>query len=83
MIVVGIASGLPACRDETTINFLRLYEFVAHQLAVRTPDSVAAAMQVLGTLRKGFEKVRTQALSLEAEGKIPPLDRDRLLSLTA
>jgi flagellin-specific chaperone FliS len=83
LIVVGIASGLPAYKDEAAVNFLRLYEFVAHQMVLGTLESVDAAARVLGTLLKGFEKVREQAVSLELQGKIPPLDKGHLLSLTA
>jgi flagellar protein FliS len=83
LIVVGMASGLPAFKDETAVNFLRLYEFVAYQLAQCTSESVAAAANVLRTLLKGFEAVREQAASMEMQGKIPSLDRDRLLSVTA
>jgi flagellar secretion chaperone FliS len=83
MIVVGLASGLPAYQDESATNFLRLYEFVAYQLAQRTLQGVAAAANVLHTLLKGFEGARDQAVVLELQGKIPPLDRDHLISLTA
>jgi flagellar protein FliS len=83
LIVVAIASGLPAHKDEAATNFLRLYEFVAHQMALGTLDSVDAAARVLSTLLKGFENVREQALSLESQGAIPPLDRDHMVSVTA
>ena len=83
LIVVGLASGLPGHKDEAAHNFLRLYEFVAYQMVQGTLESVDAADKVLHTLLKGFETVREQAVSLELQGKIPPLDRDHLLSLTA
>jgi flagellar protein FliS len=83
LIVVGIASGLPASEDEAAVNFLRLYEFVAYQMVLGTVASVDAATKVLATLLKGFESVREQAISLELQGKIPALDHDRLISVTA
>ena len=83
LIVVGMASGLPAYKDEAALNFLRLYEFVAYQMTLGTVESVDAASQVLRTLLTGFEKVREQAAALELLGEIPPLDRDHLLSLIA
>jgi flagellin-specific chaperone FliS len=83
LIVVSIASGLPADKDAVAINFLRLYEFVAHQMVVGTLESVEAATRVLKTLLKGFETVHEQAVSLESQGKIPRLGRDHMVSLTA
>src|SRR5437016_3134240 len=47
MIVMGLASGIPANPDEPGRNFLRLYEFVSHQLTQSTVDSIAAAATVL------------------------------------
>ncbi len=83
LIVVGMASGLPAYKDETALNFMRLYEFVAHQMTLGTLASVDAAAGVLRTLLAGFEKVRDQAAALEAQGMIPALGRDHLVSLKA
>jgi flagellin-specific chaperone FliS len=83
LIIVGMASGLPAYKDEIALNFLRLYEFVAHQMTLGTLASVDAAAGVLRTLLTGFEKVREQAATLESQGKIPPLGQDHLVSFTA
>ena len=83
LIVVGMASGLPAYKDETALNFMRLYEFVAHQMTLGTLASVDAATGVLRTLLTGFEKVRDQAAALEAQGKIPALGKDHLVSFNA
>jgi flagellin-specific chaperone FliS len=83
LIVVGLAAGLPAYKDEAAVNFLRLYEFVAHQMTLGTSESIDAAANVLRALLKGFETVREQALALEQQGKIPALERDQLVSLTA
>jgi flagellin-specific chaperone FliS len=81
LIVTGLASELPAYRDETAINFLRLYEFVAHQMRLGTIASVDASVKVLTPLLKGFEAVREQAVALEMQGKIPPLDQSRFVSI--
>jgi flagellin-specific chaperone FliS len=82
LIVLGMAAGLPGHKDEAAHNFLRLYEFIAYQMVQGTLESVDAAEKVLRTLLKGFETVREEAVSLELQCKIPPLDRDRLVSLT-
>jgi flagellar secretion chaperone FliS len=83
LVVLGMAAGLPGHKDEAALNFLRLYEFVAYQMVQGTLEGVDAADKVLRTLLKGFETVREQAVSLELQCKIPPLDRDHLVSLTA
>ena len=81
LIVASLASELPAYKDEVAINFLRLYEFVAHQMLLGTVESVDAATKVLRPLQAGFEAVREQATALELQGAIPPLHQARLLSL--
>jgi flagellin-specific chaperone FliS len=81
LLISSMASELPAYKDELAINFLRLYEFVAHQMSVGTIDSVDAAVRVITPLMKGFEAVREQAAALERQGAIPPLDQSRLVSL--
>ncbi len=83
LLVSGMASELPAYKDQLSINFLRLYEFVAHQMSVGTIDSVDAAVRVLTPLMQAFESVREQAAALERQGKIPPLEQSRLVSLNA
>jgi flagellar secretion chaperone FliS len=82
-MVASMAAELPAYKDESAVNFLRLYEFVAHQMMLGTVESIDAAVKVLTPLREGFEAVRDQAVSLEMQGAIPPLDQARLVSVTA
>jgi flagellin-specific chaperone FliS len=82
IIVTGLAAGLDG-RDETSLNFVRLYEFVSHQLMTATEENVRSARRVLTTLREGFEAVQTQALQLERQGVIPPLGSDRAIQVTA
>jgi flagellin-specific chaperone FliS len=81
LIVASLSAELPAHRDATAVNFLRLYEFVAHQMTLETLAGVEAAEKVLRPLLEGFETVREQALALEAQGVIPPLDRAREVSM--
>ena len=83
MAVMALSSNLPAFKDETAINFLRLYEFVSYQMVQGKIENVDAADKVLRTLLKGFETVRPEAVALELQGKIPPLSRDRMVSVTA
>ena len=83
LIVTGLAAELPAYRDEGALNFLRLYEFVAHQMKLSTIESIDAAVRVLTPLLEGFEAVRDQAVALEMQGVLPPLDEARLVSVFA
>lgn len=82
LIVTSLSVELPAHEDEAAKNFLRLYEFVAHQMTLGTVPSVDAAVNVLQPLLEGFEAVRVQAVALEAQGVIPPLDRAQQVSVT-
>jgi flagellar secretion chaperone FliS len=83
LMVSAMATELPAYRDDASMNFLRLYEFVAHQMNLATVESVDAAVRVMTPLLKGFEAVREEALDLERRGAIPPLDKARLVSVKA
>jgi flagellin-specific chaperone FliS len=83
LIVSALASELPAYKDENSVNFLRLYEFVAHQMTVGTIESIDAAVKVLTPLQEGFETVRAEAVAMEMQGRIPPLQEPRFVSLTA
>jgi flagellar biosynthetic protein FliS len=82
-IVMALAAELPAYKDELARNFLRLYEFVSHQMTQGKIENVDAAAKVLRILLTGFEAVREEAANLELQGKIPPLENHGLLSLTA
>ena len=47
------------------------------------PRRPGAARRALETLREGFEAVRPEALRLEREGAIPPLERTHCVEATA
>jgi flagellin-specific chaperone FliS len=81
--ISGLVCAVEGHADELSLNFLRLYQFVAHQLTVATPESVQAAKQILQTLRAGFEAARPEALRLERAGLLPPLDGSHSLQVTA
>jgi flagellin-specific chaperone FliS len=82
MIVAAFTSELSA-DDPLSVNLLRLYEFVAHSASELTIESMQAAAKVLGTLREGFQAIRDEALRLEREGHLPPLDQTRMVLATA
>jgi hypothetical protein len=83
LIVSSLASGITANTDDTGLSFLRLYEFVLHKLDAGTSDDIAAARKVLTPLLEGFEAIRDQAATLEMQGQIPSLDRQREVQITA
>ena len=79
-LVTALASGLdPKAGEpkagELATNFLRLYEFVSHCLADGSPARIGDALEVLRSLREGFETIRPQAADLERSGQIPPLSK--------
>ena len=73
--VAGLVCAIQGNADELSVNFLRLYDFVTRQLRQATLSGLAAAKRVLQTLREGFEASRPEAVRLEREGIIPPLER--------
>ena len=75
IIVSGLALGVDAASGELGSHFIRLYEFVLHCLASSEPRFVDA-LEVMQILREGFHGARAQALTLERNGVIPPLDRN-------
>ena len=77
--VMGLASGLPAHKDELAVTFLRLYEYASSQRVQATPQSIDAAADVLRKLYDSFLKVRDQAVSMELQYKIRPLSHDHLV----
>lgn len=70
-------------KDELSLNLLRLFEFVNHNLTQLQPESLAAAMRILRILRAGFDAIREQALQMERDGTLPPLDRQHALQTLA
>jgi flagellin-specific chaperone FliS len=79
-VVIGaIAGGVVSGADQVAGNFLRLYEYVVHCLHDGGDGRIQDALAVLRILRQGFQQARTQALELERQGQIPPLDQTHLV----
>jgi flagellin-specific chaperone FliS len=83
LAVSGLVCGVQGHADAVSQNFLRLYDFVTRNLRAKDVKSLAAATQVLMTLREGFSSVREEAQRLERDGVIPPMDRTSTAQLTA
>jgi flagellin-specific chaperone FliS len=81
-IVSGMSAGVVS-KDPLSINFLRLYEFVAHRVSRPSVQNCRDAAKVLRTLREAFETVRSEATLLERSGEIPPLDSVQGVKVTA
>jgi flagellin-specific chaperone FliS len=85
LIVTELASGVRVeVNPEANTNMLRLYEYVAHELAKATPAAIENARKILRTLREGFEAVRAEANEMERSGRLPPAgDQAQMLLVTA
>ncbi len=83
LIVSSLSAGWAGNSDPSAVNFLRLYEFVAHQLTLGALENIHAARRILAMLLEGFEAIRDQAVGLENRGEIPSLTADPLVCLTA
>ena len=84
LIVTELASGVRVeVNPEANTNMLRLYEYVAHELAKPTPAGIENARKVLRTLREGFEAVRAEANEMERSGRLPSADQAQMLLVTA
>jgi len=79
VVIAGVAGGIDPAAGELAGNFVRLYEYVVHSLAAGDAQAVSAALEVLGTLREGFEAIRGPALELERGGQLPPLENTHLV----
>jgi len=83
LIIMGLVSGVIADGDPVTTNILRLYEFASHVLEKGGADNVRAALNVLCILREGFQKIRPEAVELERQGVIPPINSTSTLRALA
>jgi flagellin-specific chaperone FliS len=83
LIIGGLASGLNLGDGELPINMLRLFEFAADSIRIGNAERIEGSLNVLRTLREGFEEIRPQAIALERAGTIPPVDAVKLVSATA
>lgn len=84
LIVAQLAAGvITDYAPEVSTNILRLYEYVAHNLAQHDSESLARAKDVLATLREGFLAIRPQAIELERTGQIPGIDSTQTVSTLA
>lgn len=83
LIVAGLAAGPAEKPEGLALDFLRLYEFVGHLLTEPSLANVQSARRVLEPLCEAFVAIRAEALRLEREGQLPPLDQSHAIQATA
>jgi flagellin-specific chaperone FliS len=74
LVIIGLWSGVCAEGGEVSANLGRLYQFTAQALGEGGPEAIRGALQVLRTLREGLEGIQGEAIELERNGTIPPID---------
>jgi hypothetical protein len=74
IMIVALAAGVRRENNELADNFARLYEFCCWGLDQGTDPLLDGVYRVLCTLREGFEEVRPQAVDMERNGQMPPVD---------
>jgi len=74
LVVLGLWSGVHEKGGEVSANLVSLYQFSAQALADGGAEQVRGALRVLRTLREGFDGVQAEAIDLERNGLIPPID---------
>jgi flagellar secretion chaperone FliS len=83
-LIVGLlAAGLNFDYGQLPQKLGQLYDFALRRIRLYTPQGTADALRILRILREGFQKIRPEAVRLEREGVIPPLDANRGFQATA
>ena len=81
-VVQGIAAGLDIDDSEVVNSIASLCEFMSHALEVGSMEQLLATEKVLITLRDGFKSIRAEAVALEKNGDIPPIDSTSAFQFT-
>lgn len=80
IIVTELAAGVRLDLDEQNgANMLRLYDYVVNELRTPRLANVKNAMNILNTLREGFEGIREEANRLERSGELVAADRMQMV----
>jgi flagellin-specific chaperone FliS len=73
-LLLELRSGLNMDLGEIPQRVDQLLEFVQHCVLEADDKLLDSAIDVLGTLRAGFDGIREEAIRLEADGQIPSTD---------
>ncbi|MDW8223866.1 MAG: hypothetical protein RMJ82_13045 [Gemmatales bacterium] len=73
LLLAVLISGVNPTLGEVAVACLRTYEYVYHIVRHRKTNQLPSAVNVLATIRSGFEAIRSEANELERQGVIPSL----------
>ncbi len=73
-IVLELAAGVDLSYGEIPTRMAQLYDFVQANVLSGDAEQLRNARGVLVTLQEAFQGIRDEAVELEANGKIPPLE---------
>lgn len=76
-LTLEILDGIDAGQGEVAANCQRLIIYTLQQFRLDERANWEAARRILKTLRDGFAGIKSEAIELESQGKIPHLDATR------
>jgi len=80
-LVLQLIGGIDLKYGEVSEKTRDLCLHVMQQLNEATPEAFAHSIQILETLRAGFEGIREEAIELESQGEIPAVRVDSDVSV--
>ena len=72
-VVAHLGYGLDTAYGDIAEQQKKLFDYVQQCLVVPSASKAHSALRVLTVLREGFEGIRPEAIQLERDGSIPPL----------
>ena len=80
-LILQLIGGIDLKYGEVSEKIRDLCLHVMQKLNEATPEAFAHSIQILETLRAGFEGIREEAIELESQGQIPAVRVDSDVSL--
>ncbi len=75
-IVIEMYGGLDLRHGEIPENMQRLYVYVLHCISLGDSEHLQLALDVLQTIREGLRSIRDEAVELERQGELYPVDHN-------
>jgi flagellin-specific chaperone FliS len=82
LIVCQLASGVDPAYPRGAA-YLRLYTLASRAISAATLEETESALRILRTLRESIARIRDEAVRLEREGELPPVQDPKLVSAIA
>lgn len=82
-IVLELYAGLDLSYGELPARVAQLCEYMQYVLLTGQATELASVREVLKELREGFQAIRSEAIRLEQEGKIPGIESAPKCAITA